>query len=139
MNDIYQASATVSGILIDSETSKQVSKNQRIVLDYLFYYFYAAAPGDLLQIDTSATAVINRKTLIYVPYPNAVNGFSTQLNLPLIPGEDFTVYAAGTNVNSKACAIVWYHIEDVNQPANSFNQQVQPCGLIDWFQGRCSS
>jgi len=136
---MYQCDATSEGIVIDTEVSQRVSNAQRIVLDYLYLFAYPAAPGDLVQVDTYGVTATDRKTLVYAPYPVTIAGYSTNLNIELDAGEYFQCYTKGGGANSKMCAIVWYHIEDVNQPANSFNQQVQPCGLIPWLQGRCSS
>ena len=136
---MYQCDALSEGIVTDTELSQKVSNAQRIVLDYLYLFAYPAAAGDLLQIDTYGVTVNDRKTLVYAPYPVTISGYSMSLNIKLNAGEYFQCYTKGGGANSKMCVIVWYHIEDVEQSANSFNQQVQPCGLLPWLQGKCWS
>lgn len=95
----------------------------------------------MAQVDTSAIAVVNRKTLLYFTATAFAHyaPIAQQLNLPLEVGENFTAYVSGHAANSNLTIIVWYHIEDVGQVQPDYNEQIQkqPCGLVDWFTGRC--
>ena len=138
---LLQVDATVEGIGTDTEISVTPGQNQRIILDYVYWYVYGASANDLLQIDTSATAVVNRKTLVYFAPTVAVHyaPIATMLNLPLEIGENFQVYVSGNAATSHLTAIVWYHLENVGQVQPDYNEQIQkePCKLVDWLRGEC--
>lgn len=135
----YQVDALTDGIGTSVEQSITPGPNQRIVLDTIWWYFYAATNGDMAQVDTSAVSPIQRKTLLYFNASAAVH-YAPQmvrLNQPLNPGENFTVYVNGGGATSFMNIIVWYHIEDIEQQTNQYINQMQSCGFIDGLLGRC--
>lgn len=135
---MYQCDIAMTGVVTSSEESMRPGPNQRIVLDYLYYYLYMADVTDLVQIDTYGITATDRKTLFYMNPTVAVHyaPIAVQLNLPLYPGEYFQCWAQGHAATSHATLIVWYHIEDVT---NVQSGNVKACDLISFITGKCSS
>lgn len=116
MTRLYQVHQFKQGIGQSVEKSITPASNQRIVIDYLWYYFYAAHADDMAQVDTSADQYLERKTILYFAPTAAVHyaPIATMLKLPLNPGEDFTVFVKGAAATSMIDVCLMYHIENVS-------------------------